>query len=77
MGSASGPYDARGLDADRDGTPEPLNQTENRASDTVLTTAATKRLTVFSPMARMTGTSMTQAARSTIFCQETGGRRYP
>ena len=33
MGSASGPDDARRLDADRDGTPEPLNQTENRASD--------------------------------------------
>jgi len=33
MGSASGPDDARGLDADRDGTPEPLNQTENPASD--------------------------------------------
>ena len=33
MGSASGPYDARGLDADRDGTPEPLNQTEDRDSD--------------------------------------------
>jgi len=33
MGSASGPDDARRLDADRDGTPEPLNQTESRASD--------------------------------------------
>ncbi|SFU10768.1 hypothetical protein [Arthrobacter sp. ov118] len=33
MGSASGPDDARRLDADWDGTPEPLNQTENRASD--------------------------------------------
>ncbi|MDF9750448.1 hypothetical protein [Arthrobacter sp. ES3-54] len=33
MGSASGPDDARRLDADRDGTPEPLNQTENSASD--------------------------------------------
>jgi len=33
MGSASGPDDARRLDADWDDTPEPLNQTENRASD--------------------------------------------
>jgi hypothetical protein len=33
MGSASGPDDARRLDADRDGTPEPLDPTESRASD--------------------------------------------
>ncbi len=33
MGSASGPEDARRLDEDWDGTPEPLNQTENSASD--------------------------------------------
>ena len=33
MGSASGPDDARRLDADWDGTPEPLDQTESRASD--------------------------------------------
>jgi hypothetical protein len=33
MGSASGPDDARRLDADWDGTPESQNQTENRASD--------------------------------------------
>lgn len=33
MGGASGPEDEPRLDADWDGTPEPLNQTENRASD--------------------------------------------
>jgi hypothetical protein len=33
MGSASGPDDARRLDEDWDGTPEPLNQPENSASD--------------------------------------------
>ena len=33
MGSASGSDDPRRLDADRDGTPEPVNQTENPASD--------------------------------------------
>lgn len=33
MGSASGPDDARRFDADWDGTPEPLDQTESRASD--------------------------------------------
>ncbi len=33
MDSASGPDDARRLDADWDGTPEPLNQTESLASD--------------------------------------------
>ncbi|MFE4228799.1 hypothetical protein ACFRJ8_13020 [Arthrobacter sp. NPDC056886] len=33
MGGASGPDDARRLDADWDDTPEPLNQTENSASD--------------------------------------------
>lgn len=33
MGSATGSDDARRLEADWDGTPEPLNQRENRASD--------------------------------------------
>ena len=49
MGSASGPDDARRLDEDWDGTPEPLNQTENSASDHNVDDRFYEETTMFSP----------------------------